>query len=93
MKTWYEHNAEKVGRNKEISGNKVTNKEGARKRIEKEIQCRTVYTLKTGFFVCSLIYTQYDNRSALVIEFHSLVNSCHTLSLGKKCANLCINLS
>ena len=37
-KTWYEHNAEKVGRNKEISGNKVTNKEGARKRIEKEIE-------------------------------------------------------
>ena len=43
-------------------------------------------------YVCSLIYTQFDNSSALAIIFNSLVNIHHTLSLGEKSANLCIDL-
>ena len=50
-------------------------------------------TLKTECYVCSLIYTQFDNGTALAIEFNSLVNSYHTLFfIGDKCANLCLNL-
>ena len=37
------------------------------------------FTLKTEYYVCSLIYTKFDNGTALAIKYNSLVNSYHTL--------------
>ena len=40
-----------------------------------------IITLKTECYACSLNYTQFGNSSALVIEFHSLINSYHTIEM------------